>query len=457
MVVYEFGPFRLDAQRLLLYVDGTPVALGPKVVETLLALVERAGEVLSKRSLIQRIWPEGYVEEANLTQNVYVLRKLLRTHRCELSIETLARRGYRFTAPVRRIEASSVPMRPAKMHHGRAVAAALAALLVFAAGAWAYGVSHEAASPAMSAEARLFAMGNFMLAMRTRFSIERSVVFFTRGIAAAPENARDYAGRASAYALLADYGYGPASSSENRRRANADVRRALSLEPECGRAYAVLGLLALDAERVDAALSYLPRAVAFAPRDANAHEWYGIALLSVGRIGEAQKELQTAQRLNPLSVAATSWIASVAYLQHRYGEAIREAREGLAVAPARYGLFITLGLAQEAQGQYQAAVASFSRYARSCRGCRPEAAALLAYTYARLGRLRTARSELSVARTGAVRPEDLALALAVVGERGIVLRRLVDRMSLADRTLVANDPRFGALTSRELRLFEGQG
>ena len=57
MSLYEFGPFQLDVERLLLLHEGAPVALGPKVVETLLALVEHPGEVLAKGALLDRIWP----------------------------------------------------------------------------------------------------------------------------------------------------------------------------------------------------------------------------------------------------------------------------------------------------------------------------------------------------------------------------------------------------------------
>ena len=70
--IYAFGAYELDVARLLLRHRREPLALGPKVVETLLALVERAGEVVSKGELLERIWPEGFVEEANLAQNVYV-------------------------------------------------------------------------------------------------------------------------------------------------------------------------------------------------------------------------------------------------------------------------------------------------------------------------------------------------------------------------------------------------
>ena len=102
MSLYEFGPFQLDATRLLLLEQGEPIPIGPKVVETLLALIEHPGEVFPKGELLARIWPEGYVDEANLAQNVYVLRKTLRRSWNVESIETIPRRGYRFVATVQR-------------------------------------------------------------------------------------------------------------------------------------------------------------------------------------------------------------------------------------------------------------------------------------------------------------------------------------------------------------------
>ncbi len=383
MVVYEFGPFRLDVERLLLYRDGVPIALGPKVVETLLVLVERPGELVSKHGLLGRIWPEGYVEEANLTQNIYVLRKLFRASRCVGAIETIARRGYRFTLPVRRRDAIPTVAR-APRRIGRMVLAATAALLVFAVGAWTHGLSHEPAMPEISPQAQLFTMGNFFLTLRTRSGVERSVAIFSRAIEQDPHDGQAFGERASAYAVMADYGYGVASRREDRIRALADARRALALDPQCGRAYAALGLLALDFGNGRRATKDLRTAVALAPSDATARLWYGIALVARGRIPEAEVQLETAQRLNPLSIAATSWLAWVAYLEHHYGEAAVEAKDGLAVAPTRYGLWITLGLAEEAEGRHGSAIAAFSRYAHACRACGAQGAALLAYTYGRL-------------------------------------------------------------------------
>ena len=98
---YEFGPFRIDTVNRCLLEHGQPVPLKQKAIETLLVLVEHKGEVLEKEALMQRLWPESFVEEANLTQNIYLLRKALGA---DDYIETIPRRGYRFTAEVREWE-----------------------------------------------------------------------------------------------------------------------------------------------------------------------------------------------------------------------------------------------------------------------------------------------------------------------------------------------------------------
>jgi TolB-like protein/Flp pilus assembly protein TadD len=101
--IYEFEDFRIDAEHLLVYRKGHEVSLAPKVVETLLALVERPGEVLSKDELMRIVWADLIVEENNLSQNLYQLRKVLnRTFAIgdKPLIETLKRRGYRFNGDV---------------------------------------------------------------------------------------------------------------------------------------------------------------------------------------------------------------------------------------------------------------------------------------------------------------------------------------------------------------------
>jgi Tol biopolymer transport system component/DNA-binding winged helix-turn-helix (wHTH) protein len=100
--VYEFGPFQLDATRRVLLKEGEPLKLFPKEFDTLLALVERSGELLEKDDLMRQVWQNTIVEESNLTTNISHLRKVLGESRDRHDyIVTVPGRGYRFVAGVR--------------------------------------------------------------------------------------------------------------------------------------------------------------------------------------------------------------------------------------------------------------------------------------------------------------------------------------------------------------------
>ncbi|HXE76039.1 MAG TPA: tetratricopeptide repeat protein [Candidatus Xenobia bacterium] len=106
---YEFGPFRLLASEGLLLRDNQPVPLPPKAIDTLLVLVRQSGHVVLKDELMQEVWPDTFVEESNLTQNIFLLRKALgEGSEGQTYIETIPKRGYRFVAPVRSTGAESV-------------------------------------------------------------------------------------------------------------------------------------------------------------------------------------------------------------------------------------------------------------------------------------------------------------------------------------------------------------
>jgi eukaryotic-like serine/threonine-protein kinase len=101
---YEFGPFRLDADERLLSRDSQPVPLPPKLIDTLLALVENRGHLVEKDDLIKRVWPDAFVEEGNLNKNVFLLRKTLgQWDGGQEYIDTVPKRGYRFVAPVKKV------------------------------------------------------------------------------------------------------------------------------------------------------------------------------------------------------------------------------------------------------------------------------------------------------------------------------------------------------------------
>jgi DNA-binding winged helix-turn-helix (wHTH) protein/tetratricopeptide (TPR) repeat protein len=145
--LYEFGPFRVDAYREVLLRSDDPVALPPKAFQVLLVLIRHQQEVVTKDDLMKEVWPDTFVEETNLSRNIFLLRKALgespQDHRYIL---TVPGRGYRLAENVRLIperEVSfiaasqarlQVQVEETKLRHWKMVALAFAALLGIASG-----------------------------------------------------------------------------------------------------------------------------------------------------------------------------------------------------------------------------------------------------------------------------------------------------------------------------------
>jgi DNA-binding winged helix-turn-helix (wHTH) protein len=111
--VVSFGPFRLVASERLLTKDGAPVEVGARTLDVLIALVSRPNEVVSKRDLLARVWPDVTVEESSLRFHIAALRKALGDGRDGARyITTSAGRGYCFVAPVARSNDGAEPNSP---------------------------------------------------------------------------------------------------------------------------------------------------------------------------------------------------------------------------------------------------------------------------------------------------------------------------------------------------------
>jgi TolB-like protein/DNA-binding winged helix-turn-helix (wHTH) protein len=98
--IYEFGPFRFDIADRMLFKGGEVLALPPKALDTLAVLVKNQGKMVEKSALLAAVWPDSFVEENNLTQNISALRKALGDPDY---IQTITRRGYRFVAGAGRV------------------------------------------------------------------------------------------------------------------------------------------------------------------------------------------------------------------------------------------------------------------------------------------------------------------------------------------------------------------
>jgi DNA-binding winged helix-turn-helix (wHTH) protein/tetratricopeptide (TPR) repeat protein len=99
--LYEFGPFRVDPEKEILLREGEPVALTPKTFQILLVLIRHNEEVVTKDDLMKAVWPDTFVEEANLSRNIFMLRKALgETAQDHRYIVTVPGRGYRLAENV---------------------------------------------------------------------------------------------------------------------------------------------------------------------------------------------------------------------------------------------------------------------------------------------------------------------------------------------------------------------
>lgn len=102
--LFKFGDFVIDLAERTLWRRGEPVPLAPKALETLCLLVENHGRLMTKEELVGRLWAETFVEERNLTQNIFTIRKVLGDADEKRLIETVPRRGYRFVADIQPVE-----------------------------------------------------------------------------------------------------------------------------------------------------------------------------------------------------------------------------------------------------------------------------------------------------------------------------------------------------------------
>jgi eukaryotic-like serine/threonine-protein kinase len=112
-IFYEFDTFRIDPEERVLSQAGTPISLTPKAFEILVVLVQHSERVVLKDDLMKQLWPDSFVEEANLTQNIFMLRKALgESGRSYRYIVTIPGRGYRFATKVTELSEGETDRHP---------------------------------------------------------------------------------------------------------------------------------------------------------------------------------------------------------------------------------------------------------------------------------------------------------------------------------------------------------
>lgn len=384
---YEFGPFRLDTVERLLLRDGQPVPLTPKAFETLLALVRHPGRTVEKQQLMTTVWPDTFVEENNLNQNISALRRVLGEDASgSRYIETVPRRGYRFIGAVREVPeqgpdsviaqysrsrvvieeeehetSESVALDPsAELARGRGawaigtsgrrahlpLVAGSALLLMFMAGAFGYsrlatlrpsstraltaGAMAEHTSDAVSRRTpnpeahAAYVQGRSFWNTRTSEGLHKSIVELERAIELDPDYALAYAALADAYAF----------DLQHWKKVEGTVNRALALNPLLGEAHASLGFVRLFHEwDWPAAEREFRRAVALSPTYATAHQWYAICFALKKQWLEAKAEMKLALELEPSSPIMNADMGQLLYFAGEYDEAIEHCRRALKFDP----------------------------------------------------------------------------------------------------------------------------
>jgi DNA-binding winged helix-turn-helix (wHTH) protein/Flp pilus assembly protein TadD len=337
--IYEFGHFRFDARRLHLEHDHRSIPLPSKSLETLRILLERQGQVVTRENLLEEVWANSFVEDANLTVAVSTLRKSLSCLDAnETYIETVPRLGYRFVAEaVKKTEVAELPIvigrhaveqftverRTAKRFSRVWLAVGLLGILAATAfGIW-FGnerLSKKSQAAIVAPASEAFAKGRDLLQKR---QVCESIPYFREAVSIDDHFAAGYANMAAAMAMC-----------DFMPEADSTIARALELDPHSADAQAAYGFIKMFRHQDwNGAETALRRAVALDPNSAQAHHWLGVCLSIRGRTREASGEMIRAVEIEPDSALYHADLGQVYYFDRRYDLASYECQKALDLDP----------------------------------------------------------------------------------------------------------------------------
>jgi len=305
--VYEFGVFVLDVSERRLTRDGRVLAVAPKAHDVLVALVRRAGRLVSKRDLLDLVWPDAHVEEGILSVHISSLRAALDDRdRAAKYIETVSRAGYRFAAPTSRrsTRAEVLPTR------------------------WPVGVL-----PASPAVHELIGRGRAHLLTNSRSEIPKALEAFQSAVELDPSYAAAHAGLALAHCAQAELRLMP--PHEAYAAARAAALRALAMDNACADAQVALGaVLFLSDWNWTGARRSLERAIELDPDHTDAYLLYGRLLEVTGDVDGGLAAKQKALERNPRSGLVQLQIALSYWRRRQYDNVIEWAQRALATDPS---------------------------------------------------------------------------------------------------------------------------
>jgi DNA-binding winged helix-turn-helix (wHTH) protein/tetratricopeptide (TPR) repeat protein len=303
--VYEFGPYALDVGERRLLNAGHMVPLAPKAHDVLVALVRRAGTLVTKSELLDLVWHEVSVEEGVLSVYVSALRRTLGDSGEAAYIETVPRAGYRFSTAVRRRIGATEPMSMK----------------------WPIGVL-----PARPEVSELIGRGRGCLMTASRSEIPHAVEAFRSAIAIDPGYAAAHAGLAVAHCAEAELRL--ATPDVAYASARAAALRALAMDAANADAQVALGtVLFLSDWNWDGARRSLERALELNADHTEGWLLYGRLLEALGYLAEGLAAKQRVLERDPASAAVHLQIALSYWNQRRYDDTIAWATRSLELDP----------------------------------------------------------------------------------------------------------------------------
>jgi DNA-binding winged helix-turn-helix (wHTH) protein/Tfp pilus assembly protein PilF len=322
--LYEFDSYRADFERRLLLRGEEVVQLPAKALDTLFVLIQRRGEVVSKDELMKLLWPDSFVEEGNLSQNIHILRKALGEsvgeHRY---IVTVPGRGYRFVAKVTERSgtaseivhratgsaSSETPPIPDKDDLWLRKNWLIASLIMLAA----LGLCLFLTRPII---ARFY--NNRGVQFQQNGQLKMAIEAYEQALSLNPGYAAAHYNLADAYEEIPDYD-----------RALQEYGKAIDADLTFYPAYNNLSrLYILQRRDYGAALRLLDRAVSLTPKEPSVryslYKNYGWATLELHQLRQAEQNLKSAEALDPGRGAAHCLLAKVLDAQGRPKDAVAE-------------------------------------------------------------------------------------------------------------------------------------
>lgn len=464
------------------------VTVEPRVMEVLVHLAGRRGEVVSKEELVREVWQGRFVSDDVVWRSIRELRRALGDDaRSATWIQTIPKRGYLLAAPEPEAEpsredppaleagpapepvVSALPPVPLPLVPRRLLSASLIAGFALIAAFSLLGVRRLGTAPAPPpavpavenpAAHDAVLRGRYFLDRGMPADLRQSAQAFREAVALDPGSAAAWAGLAEALHLQTLFGVVP--PREGYPPAEEAARKALTLDASLAETHATLGTILFRYHwSWTEAEAEMRRAVELAPRSAAARHDLAWLLLAGGRFDEAVTEIRAAQELEPMSVRANADVGWVYYRARRYEEAIRQMERTLEMEPRFLPARHCLERALADVGRLDEALRHAREGARQEGMTASELADLPRDPAAALGRIANWRLKhlMNRERSVYVSPYALAALHADLGDQEKALAELARAFEERDPMLVSaevdpafdpvrSDPRFLSLLER---------